>query len=215
MTKFTGFPVEAFEFYDALATDNTREWWQQHKREYEHNVREPLTALLTELEPEFGAGHLFRPYRDTRFSKDKTPIKDHQGAVVSLEDSIGYYVQISGQGLMVAGGWYSPQGQQVARFREAVDGPRGAELETLVRKAQRRFHVEGQPLKTRPKGYDIDHPRIDLLRFRALTVDRHYPAGPNLRGRKPLSLVRADWRAMRPLMEWLADNVGPATEPGQ
>ncbi len=214
MTKFAGFPAEAFEFYDALATDNTREWWQQHKAEYERNVRDPLTALLAELEPEFGAGHLFRPYRDTRFSKDKTPIKDHQGAVVSLEDSIGYYVQISGQGLMVAGGWYAPQGPQVARFREAVDGPRGAELEALVRKAQRRFHVDGQPLKTKPKGYDIDHPRIELLRFRALTVDRHYPAGPNLRGRKPLSLVKADWRAMRPLMEWLADNVGPATAPG-
>jgi uncharacterized protein (TIGR02453 family) len=211
---FSGFPAEAFEFYDALVADNTREWWQQHKPEYEQYVRGPLVALLSELEPEFGPAHLFRPYRDTRFSKDKTPIKDHQGAVVSLEDAVGYYVQISAQGLMVAGGWYAPQGQQIARYREAVDGPRGAELESLVAKAGRRFHIDGQPLKTRPKGYDLAHPRIELLRFRALTVDRHHPAGPELGGRKALNLVRSDWRSMRPLLEWLADNVGPGAEPG-
>ena len=210
---FAGFPVEAFEFYDALSANNSREWWQQHKGEYEASVRAPLAALVAELAGEFGEGHLFRPYRDTRFSKDKTPIKDHQGAVVNLEDAVGYYVQVSGQGLMVAGGWYAPQGQQVARYREAVAGPRGAELEKLVRSAKRRFDVDGQPLKTRPKGYDADHPRIELLRNRALTVARHYPVGPELAGRKALALVRADWRAMRPLLDWLADNVGPGANP--
>ncbi len=213
MSVFTGIPAEAFEFYEALSANNSREWWQAHKADYEERVRDPLSALLAELEPEFGPGHLFRPYRDTRFSKDKTPIKDHQGAVVNVEDSVGYYVQISGEGLMVAGGWYAPQGQQVARYREAVDGPRGAELVRLVAAAKRRFDVDGQPLKTRPKGYDIDHPRIDLLRNRALTVARRYPVGPAIAGRKAFSAVRADWRAMRPLMEWLADNVGPGTDP--
>lgn len=214
MAAFTGFPAEAFEFYDALAANNSREWWQEHKGEYESAVRGPLTDLVADLEPEFGAARLFRPHRDTRFSKDKTPIKDHQGAVVNLEDAVGYYVQVSAQGLMVAGGWYAPQGQQVARYREAVAGPRGAELERLVRTAQRRFHVDGQPLKTRPKGYDADHPRIDLLRYRALTVSRHYPVAPELAGRKAFTMVRGDWRAMRPLLEWLADNVGPGAAPG-
>ena len=127
--RFTGFPAEAFEFYETLAAHNTRAWWADHKGDYERVVKAPLVALLAELEPEFGAGHVYRPYRDTRFSKDKAPLKDHQGAVVMLEDAVAYYVQISATGLMVAGGWYAPVGEQVHRYREAVDGPRGRDPE--------------------------------------------------------------------------------------
>ena len=64
---FSGFPVEAFDFYDALAANNTRPWWQEHRGEYEQNVRAPLGELVAELEAEFGTGHLYRPYRDARF----------------------------------------------------------------------------------------------------------------------------------------------------
>ena len=211
--RFAGFPAEAFDFYDALADNNTRPWWAEHKADYEMLVRGPLVSLLDELTGEFGAPHVFRPYRDARFSKDKTPIKDHQGAMVEVEDAIAYYVQVSASGLMVAGGWYAPQGRQVHHYREAVDGPRGVELERMVVALGRRFEVDGRPLKTRPKGYDLDHPRIALLRNRALTVARTYPVEPWLGTRRALTTVRADWRAIRPLMEWLADNVGPATDP--
>ena len=85
--RFTGIPAEAFEFYDRLAVDNTRTWWQANRGDYERFVREPLTHLVDELADEFGTPKLFRPYRDARFSKDKTPIKDHQGAVVGVEDA--------------------------------------------------------------------------------------------------------------------------------
>ena len=211
---FGGFPAEAFEFYEALAGNNTRAWWAEHKAEYERVVRAPLVALLAELEPEFGAGKVYRPYHDTRFSKGKPPIKDHQGAVVMLEDAVGYYVQISAAGIMVAGGWYAPLGPQVHRYRAAVDGPRGAEVQRLVAKARRRFEVDGNPLLTRPKGYDADHPRIELLRFRRLTVGRTYAPSADWGTRRALTSVRGDWRAMRPLLEWLADSVGPAADPG-
>jgi uncharacterized protein (TIGR02453 family) len=212
--KFTGFPVEAFDFYDRLADNNNRPWWNEHKDEYTRAVRDPLVALLDELAPEFGTPHMFRPYKDTRFSKDKTPIKDHQGGFVEIEDAVGYYVQVSASGLMVAGGWYAPAGPQVARFRQSVDGPAGAELERILAGVRRRFEVDGRPLKTQPRGYSADNPRIDLLRFRALTVARHYPVEPWLGTRKAFTAVRGDWRAMRPLMEWLADFVGPAADPG-
>jgi uncharacterized protein (TIGR02453 family) len=212
--KFTGFPVEAFDFYDRLADNNNRPWWNEHKDEYTRAVRDPLVALLDELSAEFGAPHLFRPYKDTRFSKDKTPIKDHQGGFVEIEDAVGYYVQVSASGLMVAGGWYAPAGPQVARFRQSVDGPAGAELERILAGVRRRFEVDGRPLKTQPRGYAADNPRIDLLRFRALTVARHYPVEPWIGTRKAFTSVRGDWRAMRPLMEWLADFVGPAADPG-
>lgn len=213
VTRFSGFSSEAFDFYDALAANNTRPWWNEHKADYERLVRGPLEALLAELSDEFGTPHLFRPYRDSRFSKDKTPIKDHQGAVVQVEDAIVYYVQISAAGLMVAGGWYAPQGQQIVRYRESVDGPVGAELGPILASLARRFTVEGRPLKTRPRGYEIDNPRIALLRNRQLTVSRTYPVNAVLGTRKVLTTVRTDWRAMRPMIDWLADYVGPAIDP--
>ncbi len=197
----------------ALADNNTRAWWAAHKTEYERQVRDPLALLLAELAEEFGAGRMFRPYRDARFSKDKTPIKDHQGCVVAIEDAIAYYVQVSASGLMVAGGWYAPQGQQIVRYRESVDGPVGVELARIVAGLSRRFEIEGRPVKTRPRGYEADHPRIDLLRNRQLTAGRHYPVTAALGTRDALTTVRKDWRAMRPMVEWLADYVGPANDP--
>ena len=213
---FDGVPAEAFDFYETLAANNTRTWWQGHKVDYQTSVRDPLLALLSELEPEFGEAHLFRPHRDTRFSKDKAPLKDHQGGFVGLEDAVGYYVQVSALGLMVAGGWYAPQGQQVARYREAVESGHAAHLRGLIAKLQRQgWEIDGQPLKTRPRGVDPDHPDLDLLRFRALTAARHYPVEAWMGTRKTFTIVRNGWRALRPLTEWLADHVGPAVDPAQ
>lgn len=211
---FEGFPAAAFDFYDALADNNNRPWWNEHKDQYTRFVREPLVELLDELRAEFGdEPHVFRPYRDSRFSKDKTPIKDSQGGYIAVEDAIAYYVQVSAAGLMVGGGWYAPEGEQVARYRESVDGPVGAELERILAKLGKRFEIDGRPLKTRPKGYELDNPRIDLLRNRMLVVSRLYPVEPWVSTRKAFTRVRADWRAIRPLIEWLADYVGPATPP--
>lgn len=209
-----GLPAEAFEFYDALALDNSRAWWQEHRAEYEQHVRAPMTALLEALEPEFGSGHLYRPYRDTRFSRDGSPIKDHQGALVALEDAVGYYVQVSAGGLMVAGGWYAPAGQQLARYREAIGEGHAAHVRGLLATLGKQgWQVEGKPLKTRPRGVDPDHPDLDLLRFRSLTAARHYPVEPWQGTRRALTTVRSGWRQVRPLVEWLADHVGPAQDP--
>jgi len=211
---FTGLPAEAFDFYQGLAANNTRPWWQEHRGEYEEQVRTPMQALLAELEPEFGTGHLYRPYRDARFSRDKAPIKDHQGAVVGLEDSVGYYVQVSAAGLMVAGGWYAPAGQQLARFREAIAAGHAIEVRRMLRTLEKQgWRVDGRLLKTRPRGIDPDHPDLDLLRMRALTAAKDYPVEPWLGGRRALTTVRTGWRQLRPLIEWLADHVGPAQDP--
>ena len=113
------FAPEALAFYDALAANNSRDWWGRHRTDYTRLIREPMLALIGALEDEFGPGKVYRPNRDMRFSK--IPYKDHCGAFVAIEDGVGYYVQISASGLLVAGGWYSPQGRQLARFRAAVD----------------------------------------------------------------------------------------------
>jgi hypothetical protein len=209
---FAGFPVQAFEFYDALSANNTKPWWNEHRGEYDEFVKAPFTALTAELEPTFGAAKLFRPYNDTRFHKGE-PLKTHQGATVMLEDGVGLYVQVSATGLMTAGGWYSPGGEQLRRYREAVDGPAGAELERLMKVLPKTFAVDGNQLATKPKGVDADHPRLDLLRNRRLTAARNYAVEPWISTRKTLSVVRKDWNTILPLLEWLADHVGPAEDP--
>ena len=214
MSASSGFPDACFAFYDQLAVNNTRAWFAEHRAEYEYSVKAPLQDLVDALADEFGPAKLFRPFRDARFVKGE-PIKDHQGAVVAVEDAMGYYVQVSAAGLMTAGGWYAPAGRQIERFRGAADGPAGAELDRLLASARTRFTVDGNPLATRPRGVQPDHPRLDLLRMRKVTVARHYPVEPWLGTGKALSTVRADWRAMRPLVDWLADHVGPFGDPGE
>jgi len=211
--RFDGFPEQAFEFYRALAANNTKPWWNDHRGEYDQYVKAPFIALTTELEPTFGAAKLFRPYNDTRFHKGE-PLKTQQGASVMLEDGVGLYVQVSADGLMTAGGWYAPGGEQMRRYREAVDGPAGAELERLMTVLPKKFTVDGNQLVTKPKGVDADHPRLDLLRNRRLTVARNYSVEPWVSTRKALSVIRKDWNTILPLLEWLADHVGPAEDPG-
>lgn len=82
----TGIPAEAFEFYEHLDVDNSREFWIEHKSEYEQYVRDPLHELAQSLEPDFGPAKLYRPYRDMRFSRDKTPYKDHQGCFFAADN---------------------------------------------------------------------------------------------------------------------------------
>ena len=211
---FSGIPAEAFDFYAELAANNTRAWWLEHKADYERYVRGPLTALLAGLADEFGAAHLFRPYRDTRFSKDQPPLKEHQGGFVGAEDAIGYYVEISAAGVLVAGGWYAAQGQQTARYRAAVAEGNAAHLRGLIAALRAQdWAVDGKPLKTRPRGIAADHPDLDLLRFRVLTSARKYDVQPWMGTAEAAGRVRADWRQLRPLVDWLADHVGPATDP--
>ena len=213
---FTGFPDDALAFYEGLAADNSKSYWAAHKLVYEAAVREPMLALLAGLEDEFGPGHAFRPYRDVRFSKEKTPYKDHQGGFVEVGDAVGYYVQISASGLLVAGGWYSPQGEQLARYRSVVDGSAGAELERILAEVDAAgYEVGGDQLKTRPRGVDPEHPRLELLRYRSVTASRSYEPEPWLPTASALDHVRSGWCAMAPLIEWLAASVGPGADPGE
>jgi uncharacterized protein (TIGR02453 family) len=208
--RFSGFPVEAFEFYDALAAENTKAFWAAHKDDYQRHVRGPLELLMAELAPEFGEPHLFRPYRDVRFSKDKVPYKDHQGAFCGAEDGVGWYVQVSRTGLMVAGGWWSSSSLQVQRFRDAVDSPVVTGLESGIAAATKAgFTVGGDVMKTRPRGIDPDHPQLDLLRHRSLTVDVQLGTPAWVSTRSAFTKVRGLWRSITPLVEWLADHVGP------
>src|SRR5262249_11669026 len=131
---FSGWPEEALDFYDGLAADNTKTYWTAHRAVYDKAVQAPMTELTEELAAEFGEPKLFRPYRDIRFSKDKTPYKTHIGA--TLGDSC--YVQLSVEGLGAGAGMWEMNPEQLARYRQAVaDDKPGAELERTIAEVER------------------------------------------------------------------------------
>ncbi len=211
MSHFAGIPIDALDFYDDLTADNTKSFWTANKQRYEESVRAPMLALLADVEPEFGASSLFRPYRDVRFSKDKSPYKTHQGGFVEVVPGIGWYVHVDAEGLFVAAGFHGHDTAQVTRFRESVDEDvRGKLLAQIVESLRANsYEVSGDRLKTRPRGYAEDHPRLELLRHKTLTAQRSYGSPPWLSTPKAVTQVRKAWRDMRPLVEWVSDNVGP------
>jgi uncharacterized protein (TIGR02453 family) len=207
---FEGFPAETFGFYERLEADNSRRFWDEHKNEYQRYVREPVHALVCELEAEFGQATVFRPHRDIRFSADKSPYKTYQGAFVERLAGTGFYVQVAADGLLASGGFHSHAPDQVERYREAVDAePTGKQLASIVATLHEGgLSIGGDLLKTRPRGVAADHPRLELLRHRSLTASRDWPAGPLLHDRQALSLVRQAWVQLIPLCDWLCHHVG-------
>jgi uncharacterized protein (TIGR02453 family) len=208
---FRGWPVEALEFYEGLEADNSKSYWQAQKAVYEELVRAPMEELLAELEPEWGDGHVFRPYRDIRFSRDKSPYKTHIGALVGEG-----YVQLSAEGLAVGCGMWEMASDQLERYRRAVDTDgTGETLEVLVAEARAAgLSVMGRDeLKTAPRGYPKDHPRIELLRYKGLVTWREWPAGAWLGTKRAKDRVVGSLRASRPVADWLRTHVGPSTLP--
>jgi uncharacterized protein (TIGR02453 family) len=202
---FAGFGERLVDFYDGLIADNSKAYWADNRSVYEEHVRAPMEALLAELEPEFGPAKIFRPYRDVRFSADKTPYKTHCGAIVG-----GYYVQVGADGIMVAGGYYQMASDQVQRFRVAVGEDLRGRLDTLTEAG---LTVAGNRLATRPRGVDVDHPRLDLLRYRSLYAWRRWPGEEPMLRPDLVQRVADTWRDLTPLIEWLTDHVGPSDQP--
>ena len=210
--SFEGFPDEGLIFYEGLEADNSKTYWTQHKADYDTHVRAPLQALLDELAPEFGTAKVFRPYRDVRFSHDKTPYKTHQGAVVH-PDGAGagsWYLQISAEGLMVSGGCWRLESDQVSRYRRAVtDGVQGPILQAEVdRLTAGGWVIEGERLSRVPAGFAPDAERMDLLKHKSLHGTRRWEPTDWVHERRALEEIRAAWRELRTLNAWLADNVG-------
>jgi uncharacterized protein (TIGR02453 family) len=214
--SFEGFPDEGLVFYEGLEADNSKTYWTQHKAAYEAHVKAPLLALLEELAPEFGTAKVFRPYRDVRFSNDKTPYKTHQGAVVHADGhgTGAWYLQISADGLHVSGGSWRLESDQVARYRRAVaDTVQGPRLQAEIDRLQAAgWDIRGEKLTRAPAGYPADAERLDLLRHKSLHVGRDWEHADWLHQRRALEEVRAAWRDVRALNTWLADNVGATTK---
>jgi uncharacterized protein (TIGR02453 family) len=203
---FGGWPEAALDFYDDLEADNSKTFWTAHKDVYRDHILRPMTELTEELAAEFGEPKIFRPYRDVRFSKDKTPYKTNIGAIVGD----AFYVQLSAEGLGAGAGRWELSSSELARYRSAVadDGP-GARLEKVVAdldKAGIAVHGHGV-LKSAPRGYSADHPRIELLRYKGITAWQQWPVEPWLETASAKDRVIQFFRTTGALRDWLDLNV--------
>lgn len=214
--RFAGWPPEAFAFFRTLEADNTKATWQAHRATYDTAVRGPMDALLAAVADEFGPLHVFRPHRDVRFSKDKTPYKTHIGAVGEGEGGEVVYVHLSADGLMAATGMYAMAPDQLTRHRSAVaDDATGTPLVAIVEGLRAQGYEVGAvgALKTAPRGVPRDHPRIHLMRLKGLTVSRSWPVAPWMHTAKALTRITAAWRDAATLNAWLTRHVGPSELP--
>ena len=174
------------QFLTDLKQNNNRDWFQEHKPRYEEAKKEfeifidALIAQISKFDPSIGHHEakncIFRIYRDVRFSKDKSPYKTNLGAHITsaakrseIHTRAGYYIHIGPGESMLAGGAYLPQGDWLKAIRKEIDYNADALKKIIENDPFKRFFgtIEGEKLKKAPKGYDPDHPEIELLKYKS------------------------------------------------
>jgi uncharacterized protein (TIGR02453 family) len=202
-------PPDALAFLHELEEHNDREWFRAHRARYEASLRAPALALAHKLH-QLGEPRTFRPYNDTRFHP-RPPLKEHLGVAIGYGPAGGYYFELSLDGLLVAAGLHRPTSDQLERYRAAIDDDRLArDFETAIAAAVASGLQPAQPsLKRAPRGYPPDHPRLDRLRMKELTVVRRHPLEPWIHKPACDQRLRRQLESARPLIAWLAEHVGP------
>jgi uncharacterized protein (TIGR02453 family) len=212
--RFDGFGPETFAWFDGLERDNSKEYFTRQRELYERHVRGALELLLDELAGQLGGFvKLFRQHRDTRFSADKSPYKTTTyGVIGARPDSLApLYAQLSTGGLFAGSGYYMLAADQLERFRDAVADERsGSEAQEVVADARASgIEVFGEGLKTAPRRYPRDHPRVGLLRHKALFAGARLAPGRGGIDRQAANAhLRDTWAACAPLNAWLDRHVG-------
>jgi uncharacterized protein (TIGR02453 family) len=206
-------PPAALEFLRELEANNDGDWFRANRARYERELLEPgrqLAAALAHL----GQPHFFRPYSNLRF-RPGPPLKENFAIAIGYGGGGGYYFDLSLDGLLVAAGIHNPASDQLERFRAAINNDRLAHgFERAVRAAEKGgLELAPPELKRAPKGYPIDHPRIERLRMKELTVFRRDQLGGWLHKPDCTSRIRARLDAARPFVKWLGEHVGPSMRP--
>jgi len=218
-TRFAGWPKPALQFFNGLKRDNSKTYFEAHRQVYEEQVRQPMEALLAELEKDLGPDievKIFRLNRDLRFSPDKRPYKEHLGAYLSSPRAGGVYLQVSNDGVYVAVGSHEMASDQLARFRDAVAGKEGEKLARIVAALVKDGYQVTEPsFKRVPAGYPADHPRGDLLRSKGLMSGRNWKPGPWLHTVEAKERLRQAIKDSKALTSWLDAHVGPSREPAR
>lgn len=209
---FRGFPREAMAFYVGLEADNSKAYWEAHRAVYLEAVRGPMEALIVSVDRKYQPFKIFRPNRDVRFSKNKSPYKTQTGAWSESPGGGGWYVQLSASGLMSAAGYYVMERDQIARYREAVAGPTGASLARTVAKLEaagiRVFGGGEAPLKRVPREYPAEHPRGELLKNKGLIAMVEFGDPRWVGTAEVVERLEGFWKTAAPLLTWMDKHVG-------
>ncbi len=203
MARFQGWDVAFVDFFTGLEAHNSKDWFDKHRDDYREAVKEPTEALLAELEPAYGRGKMFRLNRDARFAAGRPPYHTN----VSLEfsgDGVHHYLSASARELLAAVGPFRTESAWVNRFREAVAGSAGEQLQQIVDDLRGNgYAIGGDTLRTVPRGYPSDHPRVGLLRHRSIYASQTWPPDEWVGDRRAVDLVVNAWRGAGPLTDWL------------
>jgi uncharacterized protein (TIGR02453 family) len=221
---FEGFPEEGIRLLQRLKRNNTRSWFQAHKAEYEGTVRFPMQCLIAGLRRDLGAdipeidfnprGSIFRIYRDTRFSKDKTPYKTNIAASFRLRgtqgpiENPGLYVGIEPGEIFMGGGLYMPSGDQLKKIRKRIVDDPDSYLAII---GDRRFRaafdgVLGETLRRAPQGYPPNHPMIEHLKHKQFYIGVESGHEPALRPGFQRTVAQR-FRQCMPFIRWLHSTV--------
>ncbi len=224
MPTFPGFPPEALKFFASLTRNNNRDWFQPRKETFDSKVKAPMTELvlalnseLTRFAPDFIADPkkaIYRIYRDTRFSPDKTPYKTHIGAIFPKNggergSSPGFYFHVSAKEVGIAGGLYEPEPEHLFAVRTWLT-THHAEFRKAAAKCKKLMgDLHGESLTRVPKGFDPNHPAADLLKRKRwifwTTLGADVATTPKLQ-----TELTKRFRVMLPVIELLASAAGGA-----
>jgi uncharacterized protein (TIGR02453 family) len=218
-SAFPGFPPEAIQFFRGLARHNNREWFLPRKAIFEDQVKQPMRQLVSKLNaammgfaPEYVTDPdkaIYRIYRDTRFSQDKTPYKDHIAASfhrrgTAAHSDAGYYFAVSHKEVAIGGGVYMPAPETLLAIRHHIAGRHQQFRRVLAARAVKQLlgELQGERLVRVPKGFCSEDPAADLLRFKQLFLYVELP--PDLATTPALyGEILKRFRAMVPFLEFL------------
>jgi uncharacterized protein (TIGR02453 family) len=228
---FAGFRPAALRFFRQLSRRNTRPWFESHRAVYETEVKQPLQALVEEVDvtlarvvPEIVGDprrSIFRIHRDVRFSRDKSPYKTHaacwfyhvdagRGVGSEAQGGAGFYFHLAPRESFLGAGIWMPPRPALTRIREALaDDPESFEAIVLAPGFRRRFGSldEEAMLKRLPRGFVDTHPAARWLRYQSFTVGRTVPEREALSPRLARTLER-DYTLLSPLVRWLNQALG-------
>lgn len=219
--SFAGFPRETAKFLAELAENNEREWFKENKHRYESHVLEPALDFINTMEPRIEkisphftaiakrtGGSLMRVYRDTRFSKNKTPYKTNIGIHFRHElgrdvHAPGFYLHVQPKNCFVGTGISRPDSSALAAIRSRIDEKPG--VWKRARDSKRfveQFYLRGEQLKRPPRGYSADHPYIEDLKRKDFIAIAEFPIG-RIRSKDLPDEVAARYATAKPLMRFL------------
>lgn len=222
MAKFNGFPREYFSFFNQLKKNNSKEWFEKHRRDYDEYVLHPAREFVIEMgkklrkiAPGVNAipkinKSLFKINRDVRFSKDKSPYKTYMGIWLwegcrKRMESSGFYLHVENKTLLIGVGIKMFPKPLLDRYRKAVaDNKQGAALKNAIKKVTAKgYLIDGKHYKKVPRGYDPEHPNAEYLRFNGLTARVEEKVPDVFYSDAIIDYAYAHYHNMLPLHRWL------------